>query len=165
MQIPEARAFYSFQAAIENVHSEMYGLLLEQYIEDKEERDRLFHAIDTIPCVGALGPEAVPHFRTPIGLQACRPAYMHASPPAQQLCGMFFWFVFMCSHAGLASAAKKARWAMKWVNSSSCFAERLVAYACVEGIHFSGSFCSIYWLKKRLLLPGGCPATHLLVGC
>jgi ribonucleotide reductase beta subunit family protein with ferritin-like domain len=80
----------------------MYGLLLEQYIRDPEQRDKLFHAVDTIPCV-----------------------------------------------------QKKAAWAMKWIDSSSCFAERLVAYACVEGIHFSGSFCSIFWLKKRQLMPGG----------
>lgn len=101
VQIPEARAFYGFQSAIENVHSEMYGLLLEQYIEDKHERDFLFRAIETVPCV-----------------------------------------------------QKKAEWAIKWIESATCFAERLVAFACVEGIHFSGSFCSIYWLKKRLLMPG-----------
>ena len=101
VQIPEARAFYGFQAAIENVHSEMYGLLLEHYIEDKQQRDHLFHAIETIPCV-----------------------------------------------------KKKAEWAIRWIESASCFAERIVAFACVEGIFFSGSFCSIYWLKKRLLMPG-----------
>jgi len=101
VQIPEARAFYGFQSAIENVHSEMYGLLLEQYIEDKQERDFLFRAIETVPCV-----------------------------------------------------QKKAQWAIKWIQSATCFAERLVAFACVEGVHFSGSFCSIYWLKKRLLMPG-----------
>lgn len=101
IQIPEARAFYGFQSAIENVHSEMYGLLLEQYIDDKKQRDHLFRAVETVPCV-----------------------------------------------------QKKAAWAIKWIQSSTCFAERLVAFACVEGIHFSGSFCSIYWLKKRLLMPG-----------
>eukprot|EP00889_Picochlorum_renovo_P007229 jgi/Picre1/34259/NNA_001733.t1 len=101
IQIPEARAFYGFQSAIENVHSEMYGLLLEQYIDDKKQRDHLFRAVETVPCV-----------------------------------------------------RKKAAWAIKWIQSSTCFAERLVAFACVEGIHFSGSFCSIYWLKKRLLMPG-----------
>ncbi|KAL4438710.1 hypothetical protein ABPG77_006314 [Micractinium sp. CCAP 211/92] len=101
VQIPEARAFYAFQSAIESVHSEMYGLLLEQYISDRVQRDMLFHAVDTIPCV-----------------------------------------------------QKKAAWAMKWIESSNCFAERLVAYACVEGIHFSGSFCAIFWLKKRQLMPG-----------
>lgn len=101
MKVPEARAFYGFQAAIENVHSEMYGLLLEQYIVDKAERDHLFRAVETVPCV-----------------------------------------------------RKKARWALRWIESASCFAERLVAFACVEGIHFSGSFCAIYWLKKRLLMPG-----------
>lgn len=101
VQIPEARAFYGFQSAIENVHSEMYGLLLEQYIEDKQKRDHLFRAVETVPCV-----------------------------------------------------QKKAQWAITWIESATCFAERLVAFACVEGIHFSGSFCSIYWLKKRLLMPG-----------
>ena len=79
----------------------MYGLLLEQYVRDNELRERLFRAVDTIPCV-----------------------------------------------------QRKAQWAMRWIDSSSCFAERLVAYACVEGIHFSGSFCSIFWLKKRQLMPG-----------
>jgi ribonucleoside-diphosphate reductase subunit M2 len=101
VKIPEARAFYAFQSAIENVHSEMYGLLLEHYITDKQYRDKLFRAIETIPCV-----------------------------------------------------QKKAAWALRWIASASCFAERLVAFACVEGIFFSGSFCAIYWLKKRLLMPG-----------
>jgi len=79
----------------------MYGLLLEQYIQDKVQRDHLLRAIETIPCV-----------------------------------------------------RKKAAWALHWIDSSRSFAERLVAFACVEGIHFSGSFCSIYWLKKRLIMPG-----------
>lgn len=79
----------------------MYGLLLEQYIADKVQRDRLFRAIETVPCV-----------------------------------------------------RKKAAWALRWIDSARCFAERLVAFACVEGIFFSGSFCAIYWLKKRLLMPG-----------
>ena len=101
VQLPEARAFYGFQAAIENVHSEMYGLLLEAYIRDNKQRDHLFRAVETIPCV-----------------------------------------------------EKKALWAIKWIDSATCFAERLVAFACVEGIFFSGSFCAIYWLKKRHLMPG-----------
>lgn len=101
IQVPEARAFYGFQIAIENIHSEMYSLLLESYIKDPIEKNRLFHAVDTIPVV-----------------------------------------------------AKKADWAIKWINSAERFAERLVAFACVEGIFFSGSFCSIYWLKKRGLMPG-----------
>jgi ribonucleoside-diphosphate reductase subunit M2 len=83
------------------VHGETYGLLLEQYIRDPEEREKLFRAVDTVPCV-----------------------------------------------------RKKAEWALRWIESSGCFAERLVAYACVEGIHFSGSFCAIFWLKKRQLMPG-----------
>lgn len=101
VQIPEARAFYGFQIAIENIHSEMYSLLLDTYIKDPVEKKRLFHAIDTIPVV-----------------------------------------------------KKKAEWAMRWIQSTDSFAERLVAFACVEGIFFSGSFCAIYWLKKRGLLPG-----------
>eukprot|EP00882_Tetradesmus_deserticola_P013894 GHRQ01014759.1.p1 GENE.GHRQ01014759.1~~GHRQ01014759.1.p1 ORF type:complete len:221 (+),score=100.60 GHRQ01014759.1:960-1622(+) len=101
VQLPEARAFYGFQIAIENIHSEMYSLLLESYVKDPVEKDKLFHAIQTVDCV-----------------------------------------------------KKKADWAMKWINSTSSFAERLVAYASVEGIFFSGSFCAIFWLKKRGLMPG-----------
>jgi ribonucleoside-diphosphate reductase subunit M2 len=101
VQIPEARAFYGFQIAIENIHSEMYSLLIDQYIKDPTEKDHLFRAIETIPCV-----------------------------------------------------KKKADWALKWIESSDSFAERLLAFACIEGIFFSGSFCSIYWLKKRGLMPG-----------
>ncbi|KAJ7954970.1 putative Ribonucleoside-diphosphate reductase small chain [Quillaja saponaria] len=101
IQIPEARAFYGFQIAMENIHSEMYSLLLETYIKDSKEKHRLFNAIENIPCV-----------------------------------------------------ARKAKWALNWINSSTSFAERLVAFACVEGIFFSGSFCAIFWLKKRGLMPG-----------
>lgn len=101
VQQPEARAFYGFQIAIENIHSEMYSLLLETYIKDPVEKHKLFHAIDTVPCV-----------------------------------------------------RKKAMWTLKWIDSSKEFAERLVAFAAVEGIFFSGSFCSIFWLKKRGLMPG-----------
>ncbi|KAH7282909.1 hypothetical protein KP509_35G052900 [Ceratopteris richardii] len=101
VQIPEARAFYGFQIAIENIHSEMYSLLLETYIKDQKEKARLFNAIETVPCV-----------------------------------------------------TKKADWALRWIGSESSFAERLVAFACVEGIFFSGSFCAIFWLKKRGLMPG-----------
>ncbi|KAF3787110.1 Ribonucleoside-diphosphate reductase small chain [Nymphaea thermarum] len=101
VQVAEARAFYGFQIAIENIHSEMYSLLLESYVRDSAERYRLFHAIDTIPCV-----------------------------------------------------AKKANWALRWIDGSESFAERLVAFAAVEGVFFSGSFCAIFWLKKRGLLPG-----------
>ncbi|CAI9285370.1 unnamed protein product [Lactuca saligna] len=101
IQIPEARAFYGFQIAMENVHSEMYSLLLETLIKDPKEKYKLFNAIENIPCV-----------------------------------------------------ARKANWALNWIKSSNSFAERLVAFACVEGIFFSGSFCSIFWLKKRGLMPG-----------
>ncbi|XP_010905182.1 ribonucleoside-diphosphate reductase small chain [Elaeis guineensis] len=101
VQIAEARAFYGFQIAIENIHSEMYSLLLESYIKDPDEKDRLFRAVETVPAV-----------------------------------------------------AKKAQWALQWIESSDSFAERLVAFSAVEGIFFSGSFCSIFWLKKRGLMPG-----------
>ncbi|KAK9843304.1 hypothetical protein WJX74_010084 [Apatococcus lobatus] len=101
IQVPEARAFYGFQIAVENIHSEMYSLLLETYIKDPQEKYHLFHAIDTIPAV-----------------------------------------------------KRKAQWALKWIGSSGTFAERVVAFAAVEGIFFSGSFCSIFWLKKRGLMPG-----------
>jgi len=101
IQIPEARCFYGFQQAIENIHSETYSLLIDTYIRDPVEKHRLFSAMDTIPCI-----------------------------------------------------RKKADWALKWITSSSSFAERLVAFAAVEGIFFSGSFCAIYWLKKRGLMPG-----------
>jgi len=101
VQIPEARAFYGFQIAIENIHAEMYSLLLETYIKDPVKKDFLFHATDNVPVV-----------------------------------------------------KKKADWAMRWISSAESFAERLVAFACVEGIFFSGSFCSIFWLKKRGLMPG-----------
>ncbi|KAK9108491.1 hypothetical protein Syun_024502 [Stephania yunnanensis] len=101
VQVSEARAFYGFQIAIENIHSEMYSLLLESYIKDSAEKSRLFRAVDTIPCV-----------------------------------------------------AKKADWALKWIDGSETFGERLIAFACVEGIFFSGSFCAVFWLKKRGLMPG-----------
>src|ERR1051325_11711085 len=100
VQIPEARCFYGFQIMIENIHSEMYSLLIDTYIKDASERRYLFNAIETVPCV-----------------------------------------------------KKKAEWALRWINNGS-FAERLVAFAAVEGIFFSGSFCSIFWLKKRGLMPG-----------
>jgi len=101
VQYPEARAFYGFQIAMENIHSETYSLLIEQYIRDDAERDEVFRAVDTMPAVRA-----------------------------------------------------KAEWAVQWMNDDNCFAERLVAFAAVEGILFSGSFCSIYWLKKRSMMPG-----------
>ncbi len=100
VQVPEARCFYGFQIAMENIHSETYALLIDTYIKDAAEKDRLFHAIETVPCV-----------------------------------------------------KKKAEWALRWIDNGS-FAHRLVAFAAVEGIFFSGSFCSIFWLKKRGLMPG-----------
>ena len=100
VQLPEARCFYGFQIMMENIHSETYALLIDTYIKDPKEKDRLFHAIDTVPAV-----------------------------------------------------KKKAEWALRWIENGS-FAERLVAFAAVEGIFFSGSFCSIFWMKKRGLMPG-----------
>jgi ribonucleoside-diphosphate reductase beta chain len=100
VQIPEARCFYGFQIMMENIHSEMYSLLIDTYIKDSTEKRYLFNAIETVPCV-----------------------------------------------------KKKADWALRYINNGS-FAERLVAFAAVEGIFFSGSFCSIFWLKKRGLMPG-----------
>lgn len=109
VQVPEARAFYGFQIAIENVHSEMYSMLLDHYVRDRVECDRLLRAIQTMPCIG-----------------------------------------------------KKAEWALHWMGCERAFAERLVAFACVEGIHFSGSFCAIFWLKKRGLMPGLCFSNVLI---
>jgi ribonucleoside-diphosphate reductase beta chain len=102
IQVPEARCFYGFQIAIENIHSEVYSLLIDTYVKNPEEKANLFNAMDSIPAV-----------------------------------------------------MKKAKWAMKWISKEyATFAERLIAFACVEGIFFSGSFCAIYWLKKRGLMPG-----------
>lgn len=107
--IPEARCFYGFQIAMENIHSETYSLLIDTYIKDPEEKDGLFNAIDTLPCV-----------------------------------------------------QKKAQWALKWIETAPTFAHRLVAFAAVEGIFFSGSFCSIYWLKNRGLMPGLAQSNELI---
>jgi ribonucleoside-diphosphate reductase subunit M2 len=101
VQIPEARAFYGFQMAMENIHSETYSLLIEQYIREPAEKDRIFNAIETMPAV-----------------------------------------------------REKAQWAIQWMQKDNSFAERIIAFAAVEGILFSGSFCAIYWLKKRGLMPG-----------
>ena len=102
IQLAEARAFYSFQIAMENIHSHTYSLLIETYIKDNNKKNKLFSAIENFPCI-----------------------------------------------------KKKADWAQKWIHdSNSNFATRLVAFACVEGIFFSGAFCSIYWLKKRGIMHG-----------
>lgn len=100
VQYPEAKFFYGFQIMMENIHSETYSLLIDTYVKDEAEKDRLFHALDNFPAI-----------------------------------------------------KKKADWALKWIESPS-FAERLIAFAAVEGIFFSGAFCSIFWLKKRGLMPG-----------
>ena len=102
VQLPEARAFYGFQMMMENIHSEMYSILIDSYIKNEEEKTKCFTAIENFPCI-----------------------------------------------------KKKADWAIKWINDKrSSFPTRLIAFACVEGIFFSGSFCAIYWLKKRGLMPG-----------
>ena len=100
VQYTEAKFFYGFQIAIENIHSETYSLLIDTYVKDPVEKDKLLHGIETMDCV-----------------------------------------------------TKKAEWALRWIDNGS-FAERLIAFAAVEGIFFSGSFCSIFWLKKRGLMPG-----------
>jgi len=102
IEIPEVRSFYSYQIFNENIHSETYSLLIDTYIKDNEEKNKIFNSIENIPCI-----------------------------------------------------AKKASWAYKWIqNNEVNFATRLIAFAIVEGIFFSGSFCAIYWLKKRGLMPG-----------
>jgi ribonucleotide reductase beta subunit family protein with ferritin-like domain len=102
VQLSEARAFYGFQIAMENIHSEMYSLLIDTYICDSNEKNQLFTALQHYPCI-----------------------------------------------------KKKADWAIKWIHDTkSSFAMRLVAFACVEGVFFSGAFCSIFWLKKRGKMPG-----------
>jgi ribonucleoside-diphosphate reductase subunit M2 len=109
VQNSEARLFYGFQMAIEGIHQETYANLIDTYIRDPAERDGLFNAITTYPCV-----------------------------------------------------KKKADWVKKHINSESSFAERLVAFICVEGIHFSGAFCAIYWFRSKNLLPGLCFSNELI---
>jgi len=101
VQVPEARCFYGFQIAMENIHSETYSLLIDTLIKDNAEKTRLLNAIETIPAI-----------------------------------------------------QEKAKWALKWIKEAKRFAERLVAFAAVEGIFFSGSFCAIFWIKKKGLMPG-----------
>ena len=101
VQYPEARAFYSFQSAMEQIHSETYSLLIDTYIKSTEEKEHLFNAINNIPII-----------------------------------------------------RKKADWALKWINDNNTFSERLIGFIIVEGLFFSASFCAIYWLKKRGLMPG-----------
>ncbi len=102
VQVSEAKAFYGFQVMMEQIHSETYSLLIDTYVKDDVEKNQLFNALDTFPCI-----------------------------------------------------KKKADWALKWIGDEEAnFATRLVAFACVEGIFFSGAFCSIFWLKKRGLMQG-----------
>ena len=102
VQLAEARAFYGFQIAMENIHNEVYSLLIDSLIKSDEQKNKLFAGIDNFPCI-----------------------------------------------------KKKSDWALRWINDKrSSFYTRLIAFACIEGIFFSGAFCSIYWLKKRGLMPG-----------
>lgn len=108
--LPEARSFYGFQIAMENVHSETYSLLIDTFISDEEEKHKLFNAIEQIPCI-----------------------------------------------------KKKADWALRWCDPlNASIAERIIAFAAVEGVFFSGSFCAIFWLKKRGLMPGLCFSNELI---
>ena len=110
VQLSEARAFYGFQIAMENIHSEVYSLLIDTYVTKHDEKNELFNALNNFPCI-----------------------------------------------------KKKADWAIRWINDKrASFATRLVAFACVEGIFFSGAFCSIFWLKKRGLMPGLCFSNELI---
>jgi len=110
VQLLEAKFFYGFQIAMENIHSETYSLLIDTYVKDVTKKNNLFNAMETIP-----------------------------------------------------SVRKKADWALKWINDDkSTFGTRVIAFAAVEGIFFSGSFCSIFWLKKRGLMPGLCFANELI---
>jgi ribonucleotide reductase beta subunit family protein with ferritin-like domain len=99
--IPEARSFYAYQTFNESIHSETYSLMIDKFVKDAEEKERLFKSIETVPAIH-----------------------------------------------------RKSGWALKWISSDAPFAQRLVAFACVEGIFFSGSFCAIFWLKRRGLMPG-----------
>lgn len=110
VQVAEVRSFYTFQAAMESIHGEMYSLLIDTYIADSADKQRLFRAVETVPCIKL-----------------------------------------------------KAEWALRWANPKvASFHERLVAFACVEGIFFSGSFCAIFWMKKRGKLPGLCYSNELI---
>jgi ribonucleoside-diphosphate reductase subunit M2 len=110
VQLAEARAFYGFQMAMENIHSHTYSLLIDTFIKNEEEKNKLFHSIEHYPCI-----------------------------------------------------KKKAEWAQKWINDKkTSFATRLVAFACIEGIFFSGAFCSIFWLKTRGIMPGLCFSNELI---
>lgn len=106
----EAKMAYGFQSMMEAIHSEAYSVMIDTYVKDAMEKDRLLHAIETIPCV-----------------------------------------------------KQKADWALKWIgDKKSSYATRLIAFACVEGIFFSGSFCAIYWIKQRGLMPGLTTSNELI---
>jgi ribonucleoside-diphosphate reductase subunit M2 len=126
VQVSEARAFYGFQIAMENIHSTTYSLLIETYIKDKEEKHKLFNAINNFPCIKKKSDWAQ--------------KWIHSST--------FPTFKKVEANNGLSNGLNET------YDSNSSFATRLVAFACVEGIFFSGAFCSIFWLKKRGLMPG-----------
>jgi ribonucleotide reductase beta subunit family protein with ferritin-like domain len=109
IKIREGITCYNYQVMMEDIHSQMYSLLIETLIKDQDEKDKLFNAITNYPCIG-----------------------------------------------------EKAAWALKWIESNASFAHRLIAFAIVEGVFFSGSFCSIFWLKKRNIMPGLCASNELI---
>ncbi len=109
IQIREAIIAYNYQMMMENIHSEVYSLMIDNIIKDNKEKEKLFDAIAQYPCIG-----------------------------------------------------KKAQWAQKWINSDASFAQRLIAFAIVEGVFFSGSFCSIFWIKKRNMMNGLCSSNELI---
>jgi ribonucleotide reductase beta subunit family protein with ferritin-like domain len=109
VQIREAVIAYNYQMMMENIHSEVYSLMIDNIVRDQTEKNKLLNAIVEYPCIG-----------------------------------------------------KKALWAQKWIESNASFAQRLVAFAIVEGLFFSGSFCSIFWLKKKNLMPGLCDSNELI---
>jgi ribonucleotide reductase beta subunit family protein with ferritin-like domain len=109
VKIMEAQVTYNFQAMIENVHAEVYSLMIDNIVKDKKEKNKLFNAVENFDCINM-----------------------------------------------------KAKWAMKWITSDAPFAIRLIAFAIVEGIFFSGSFCAIFWLKKKNVMPGLCDSNELI---
>ena len=109
VEIREAKVAYSFQMTMENIHSEVYSLMIDNIVRDNEEKTKLFNAITEYPCI-----------------------------------------------------SEKALWAKKWIESDAIFSQRLIAFAIVEGIFFSGSFCSIFWIKKKNLMPGLCDSNELI---
>jgi ribonucleoside-diphosphate reductase beta chain len=139
VQIPEARNFYTFQMAIESIHSEMYSILIDTYVMDTEEKNRLFNAIDTIPAVKKKAEWAMKWIEEGSTLQQMIPE-QHMESLKKLLSQQ--------TNTELCEALDYV------THERPSFAQRLLAFICVEGIFFSGSFCAIYWLKNRGLMPG-----------